>query len=72
MAVGVWIMSVPVIRMVSYGYRGVDYECVRISEWSVMAVGVWIMSVPGIRVVSYGCRGMDYECARYQSGQLWL
>ena len=47
MAVGGWIMSVPVIRMVSYGYRGVDYECVRISEWSAMAVGVWIMSVSG-------------------------
>ena len=58
--------------MVSYGCRGMEYECARISEWSVMAVGGWIMSVSGTRVVSYGCRGMDYECARYQSGQLWL
>ena len=27
MAVGVWIMSVPGIRVVSYGCRGMDYEC---------------------------------------------
>ena len=29
MAVGVWIMSVPGTRVVSYGCRGMDYECAR-------------------------------------------